>query len=69
MEVRKRRVVSGKSHPLVVGNLKSVFADFQIFQGKGCACDAVERVSQLNRKLGQERRQAQRTAGRALARE
>ena len=30
-----------------MGNLKSVFADFEIFQGKSCACDAVERVSQL----------------------
>jgi len=31
-----------------VGNLNSAFADFEIFQGKSCACDAVERVSQLN---------------------
>jgi len=31
-----------------VENLKSAFADFEIFQGKSCACDAVERVSQLN---------------------
>jgi len=44
---KKRRVVSGRSHPLFVGNLKSAFADFEIFQGKSCACDAVERVSQL----------------------
>ena len=29
--------------PVVVGNLKSAFADFKSF-----ACDAVERVSQLN---------------------
>ena len=48
VELRNRRVVSGMRHPLVVGNLKIAFADFEIFQGKGCACDAVERVSQLN---------------------
>jgi len=30
-----------------VGKQKSAFADFEIFQGKSCACDAVERVSQL----------------------
>jgi len=46
--VRKRRVVSGRRHPLVVGNLKSAFADLEIFQGKSCACNAVERVSELN---------------------
>jgi len=28
--------------------MKSAFADFEIFQGKSCVCDAVERVSQLN---------------------
>ena len=27
-----------------MGNLKSAFTDFEIFQGKSCACDAVERV-------------------------
>ena len=48
VELRKRRAVSGRSHPLVVGNLKRAFADFEIFQEKSCACDAVERVSQLN---------------------
>ena len=47
MQVKRCRVVSGRSHPLAVGNLKSAFADFEIFQGKSCACDAVERVSQL----------------------
>jgi len=31
-----------------VGNLKTAFADFEIFQGKSCACDDVEGVSQLN---------------------
>ena len=45
---KKRRVVSGRSHSLVVRNLKSAFADFEIIRGKSCACDAVERVSQLN---------------------
>jgi len=48
VQVRERRGVSGRSHPLVVGNLKSAFADFGIFQRKSCSCDAVERVSQLN---------------------
>jgi len=32
--VRKRGVVSGGSHPLVVGNLKNAFADFEIFKSK-----------------------------------
>ena len=45
---KKRRVVSARSHPLVVGNLKNAFADFEIIRGKSCACHAVERVSQLN---------------------
>jgi len=45
---KKRRVVSGRSHPLLVRNLKIAFADFEIFQGKSCAWDAVERASQLN---------------------
>jgi len=31
-----------------VGNLKSAFTDFEIFQGKSCAFNAVERVRQLN---------------------
>jgi len=30
-----------------VGNLKSAYADFKIFQGKSRACDAGERVSQF----------------------
>ena len=34
VQEKKRRVVSGRTHPLVVGNLKSAFADFEIFQGK-----------------------------------
>ena len=34
VELRNRRVVSGRRYPLVVGNLKSAFADFEIFQGK-----------------------------------
>ena len=45
---RKKAVVSGRIHPLGVGNLKNTFADFEIFQGKSCACDAVERVNQFN---------------------
>jgi len=40
------RIVSGRRHALVVGNLKMRSLDFEIFQGKSCACDAVERVSQ-----------------------
>jgi len=48
VQVRKRRVVSGRSHPLVVENRKSAFADFEILHRKSCACDAVERGSQLN---------------------
>ena len=30
------------------GKPENAFADFEIFQGNSCACDAVERVSQLN---------------------
>jgi len=46
--VIKYRKLRWKRNRGVAGNLKNAFSDFEIFKGNSCACDAVDRASQLN---------------------